>query len=104
MDALIFWASAALAIYWTYGWLRHRDISLGHEAQIFCALLLWMVVGYFYFSPNTSKFHMLWAIPLAFFGSSLISAPYVRFRAEQRVQAQVKAIQANEANRDFDER
>jgi len=82
MEAVIFWLSVALAAYWSLMWLRNRHMSLGHDAQIVCAVMLWAVVAYFALSPDTSKMNMLWAVPVAFFSSSFVSAPYIRLRAK----------------------
>lgn len=81
MQNVIFWGSVLLSGYWTVMWFRFRSFSIGHSAQIICALMLWSVVLYFYLSPNISKFHMLWAMPVAFFASSFVSTPYLRWRA-----------------------
>ena len=80
MEYAIYLLSVALALYWTATWFRFRHLTLGHDAQIVCAIMLWGVVIYFHESPEVSKYHMLWAVPVAFFGSSLVSQPYMRFR------------------------
>jgi hypothetical protein len=82
METIVFAASALFAVYWTVEWFRHRNLSIGHFVQIICALMLWGVVLYFYFSPEVSRFHMLWAMPFAFFSSSFVSAPTVRWYTE----------------------
>lgn len=79
METVILISSIVLAIYWTRMWVLHRKMSVGHSAQIICAVMLWGVIAYFVFTPNTSKYNMLWAIPIAFLGSSLVSIPYVRW-------------------------
>ena len=80
MEYAIYLLSLAFAFYWTTMWFRFRHLTIGHDAQIVCAVMLWSVIIYFSDSPEVSKYHMLWAIPLAFFGSSLVSQPYMRFR------------------------
>lgn len=80
MEYAIYFLSLAFTLYWTAMWFRFRHLTIGHDAQIVCVVILWGVVIYFSDSPDVSKYHMLWAIPLAFFGSSLVSQPYMRFR------------------------
>jgi hypothetical protein len=80
METAIFWLSVAFAAYWGGMWVKYCNLSVGHSAQIICAGMLWAVVTYFYMSPEISRFHMLWAMPVAFFGSSLASFPYIKWR------------------------
>ena len=80
METIIFWGSVLFSVYWTVMWFRFRKFSVGHSAQFICAVMLWFVVFCFYLLPEISRFHMLWAMPIAFFASSFISAPYIRWR------------------------
>ncbi|MGB7310923.1 MAG: hypothetical protein WBC67_17825 [Candidatus Acidiferrales bacterium] len=84
MQSVIWWASFALAIYWVSNWFQHRKLSLGHSAQWICAVLLCGVVAFFNRRPEISRYHMLWAMPAAFFGSSLLTTPYIRWRSRRR--------------------
>ena len=83
MQTVIFGLSALLAAYWTREWWRYRFESVGHAAQFICAAMLWAVVLLFAFQPALSRYHMLWAMPVAFLGSSLVSIPYVRWKMAQ---------------------
>jgi len=81
METAIFVVSALFAAYWTTEWFKHRKSSVGHYVQVICALMLWGVVLYFYLFPEVSRFHMIWAMVMAFFASSFVSAPIVRWYA-----------------------
>lgn len=90
METFIFWASFAFAFYWAWNWWEHRKASIGHSAQIICAAMLWAVVVYFGENREVSRYHMLWAMPAAFFGSTLVSAPYIRWRTKALLDAKVR--------------
>lgn len=78
MGTIIFWLGVAFSVYWTIGWLLYRSYSRGHAAQIFTCLALWGVVLVFVKNPDYSRLHMLWAMPLAFYGVSPIQVLYFR--------------------------
>ena len=80
MEAMIFWGSVLISGSWTVGWFMHRNSSISYSAMIIPVLMLWGVVLYFYLSPEVSKFHMLWAMPAAFFASLFVTTPYLRWR------------------------
>ena len=84
MQQLIWLASFGFALYWLWNWFQNRKMSIGHSSQIICAVLMWAVVAFFGRNPEISRMHMLWAMPAAFFGSSLLTVPYIRWLTQRR--------------------
>jgi hypothetical protein len=84
IESLIYGASVAFAMYWFIGWLNYRQLSIGHSASFICAGMLMGVVAFFRLHPDISRYHMLWAMPAAFFGSTFVSRPYTRWLLRRR--------------------
>ena len=63
---IILWIVTAFAGYWTLNWLVFRKMSRGHSLAIVEVVLLWAIVVYFFWNPQVSRLHVLWAAPVVY--------------------------------------
>ena len=63
---------------WTINWLIHANKSRGHFWSIVEIIFLWILVVYFFFHPEISRFHLLWLTPLTFIIGFLVSGVFFR--------------------------
>ena len=73
MENILFWTIVIITSIWSFGWLTHKNQSLGHKTMIIPIILLWGLIIYFYKNNNLSKYHMIWLIPVIIILEMIIS-------------------------------
>jgi hypothetical protein len=85
MEQITLWAAAIFAGIWTINWIICAGMSRGHFWSIVEITAMWATVGVFIRHPDISRFHLIWAFPLAFIAGFMLSGiPFMGSRAIRR--------------------
>jgi hypothetical protein len=74
IENAIFYVFCIFNIIWFINWIVYRDRSKGHFAAISEILAMFFTLQYFYGNQDVSKYHLLWAFPLAFISGVFLSS------------------------------
>ena len=87
MEQIIFWAAIAFAGFWSINWLFFSGMSRGHFWSVIEIITMWGTVIYFLKHPDISRYHLIWAFPLAFIVGFLLSGiPMKLFRKRRNIE------------------
>jgi hypothetical protein len=82
IGTIIFWLVTIFTIIWTINWIVYRGMSRGHFWSVVEAVLMWVLVIYFFLHPDISRFHLIWAAPVTFVIGFIVSGFFMKASRE----------------------